>query len=160
MNTPVLCHKYIWYLVFGISWGQCRTRQQRIGPHHATQDHIRRTERQRRNPPHKRNATGTFGGEKRTHHSPAVVTPLAVSAGGGMFPEDHDRLPCGADRNGRHWLRVELSSTLLNDTTRSSRDTLRLDLGDRRRRHPRGNHLARVRANHDGRGLARGDGGA
>ena len=43
--------------------------------------------------------------EKRTHHSPAVVTPLAVSAGGprGMFPEDDDRLPCGAYRNGRHW---------------------------------------------------------
>ena len=51
--------------------------------------------------------------EKRTHHSPAVVTPLAVSAGGGMFPEDDDILPCGADRNGRHWLRVELSSILL-----------------------------------------------
>ena len=30
-----------------------------------------------------------------------------------MFPEDDDRLPCAADRNGRHWLRVELSSTLL-----------------------------------------------
>ena len=28
--------------------------------------------------------------EKCTHHSPAVVTPLAVSAGGGMFPEDDD----------------------------------------------------------------------
>ena len=46
--------------------------------------------------------------EKRIHHSPAVVTPLAVSAGGGMFPQDDDRLPCAADRNGRHWLRVEL----------------------------------------------------
>ena len=55
--------------------------------------------------------------EKRTHHSPAVVTPLAVSAGGGMFPEDDDRLPGGADRNGRHWLRVELSSTLLKYRT-------------------------------------------
>ena len=60
----------------------------------------------------------------RRRYSPADVTPLAVSAGGGMFPEDDDRLPCGADRkykiyftqqgrNGRHWLRVELSSTLL-----------------------------------------------
>ena len=55
--------------------------------------------------------------EKRTHHAPAVVTPLAVSAGGGMFSEDDDRLPCGADRNGRHWLRVELSSTLLKYRT-------------------------------------------
>ena len=44
-------------------------------------------------------------------YAPAVVTPLAVSTGGGMFPEDDDRLPCAADRNGRHWLRVELSST-------------------------------------------------
>ena len=60
--------------------------------------------------------------EKRTHHSPAVVTPLAVSAGGGMFPEDDDRLPCGADRrNGRHWLRVELSSTLLKYRTEPPR---------------------------------------
>ena len=41
----------------------------------------------------------------------AVVTPLAVSAGGGMFPEDDDRLPGGADRNGRHWLRVEFKSS-------------------------------------------------
>ena len=48
---------------------------------------------------------------------PAVVTPLAVSAGGGMFPKDDDRLPGGADRNGRHWLRVELSSTLLKYRT-------------------------------------------
>ena len=52
-----------------------------------------------------------------THHAPAVVTPLAVSAGGGMFSEDDDRLPCGADRNWRHWLRVELSSTLLKYRT-------------------------------------------
>ena len=37
--------------------------------------------------------------DKRAHHSPAVVTPLAVSAGGGMFPEDDDKLPCAADRN-------------------------------------------------------------
>ena len=33
-----------------------------------------------------------------------------------MFPED-DRLPCAADRTGRHWLRVELSSTLLKFRT-------------------------------------------
>ena len=25
-----------------------------------------------------------------------------------MFPKDTDRLPCAADRSGRHWLRVEL----------------------------------------------------
>ena len=55
--------------------------------------------------------------EKRTHHSPAVVTPLAVSAGGGMFPQHDDKLPCGADRNCRLWLRVELSSTLLECRT-------------------------------------------
>ena len=55
--------------------------------------------------------------EKRIHHSHAVVTPLAVSAGGGVFPEDDDRLPCGAYRNGRHWLRVEVSSTLLKFRT-------------------------------------------
>ena len=55
--------------------------------------------------------------EKRIHHSPAVVTPLAVSAGGDMFPEDDDRLPCTPDRNGRHWLSVELSSTLLKYRT-------------------------------------------
>ena len=42
---------------------------------------------------------------------------LAVSAGGGLFPEDDDILPCGADRNGRHWLRVELSSTLVKYRT-------------------------------------------
>ena len=28
--------------------------------------------------------------ETRTHHASAVVTPLAVSAGGGLFPEDDD----------------------------------------------------------------------
>ena len=44
-----------------------------------------------------------FAAEKRAHHAPAVVTPLAVSAGGGMFLEDDDRLPCEPDRNGRHW---------------------------------------------------------
>ena len=34
-----------------------------------------------------------------------------------MFLEDDGRLPCGADRNGQHWLRVELSSTLLKYRT-------------------------------------------
>ena len=58
-----------------------------------------------------------FAAEKRTHHSPAVVAPLAVSAGGGMFPEDDDRLPCGGYRNGRHWLRAELISTFLKYRT-------------------------------------------
>ena len=37
--------------------------------------------------------------EKRSHHTPTVVTPLAVSAGGGLFPQDGDILPGGADRN-------------------------------------------------------------
>ena len=50
-----------------------------------------------------------FAAEKRTHHSHAVVTPLAVSAGGGMFPEDDDRLLGGADRNGRHWVLLDKS---------------------------------------------------
>ena len=63
--------------------------------------------------------------------------PNTVSAGGGLFPlaaccgfdlchkyilylyfpEDDDILQCGADRNGRQWLRVELSSPLLKYRT-------------------------------------------
>ena len=38
-----------------------------------------------------------------------------------MFPEDDDRLLCAADRNGRHRLRVELSSTLLKYRTALTR---------------------------------------
>ena len=62
---------------------------------------------------------------------PRNRTPVAVVTGarshkrereappvpGGLFPEDDDILPGGADRNGRHWLRVELSSTLLKYRT-------------------------------------------
>ena len=51
--------------------------------------------------------TDTFGGGEAHSpltpgESPAEVTPLAVSAGGGILPEDDDRLSCGAARNGRH----------------------------------------------------------
>jgi hypothetical protein len=37
------------------------------------------------------------------------VTPLILSAGGAISREDDELLPCPADRNGRHWTRVELS---------------------------------------------------
>jgi hypothetical protein len=50
---------------------------------------------------------------KRAHHAPAQVTPLILSAGGAISREDDELLPCPADRNGRHWTRVELSVVLL-----------------------------------------------
>jgi hypothetical protein len=50
---------------------------------------------------------------KRAHHAPAQVTPLVLSAGGAISREDDELLPCPADRNGRHWTRVELSVVLL-----------------------------------------------
>ncbi len=43
----------------------------------------------------------------------AQVTPLILSAGGAISREDDALLPCPADRNGRHWTRVELSVVLL-----------------------------------------------
>ncbi len=48
---------------------------------------------------------------KRTKHAPAAVTPVIFSAGGGPRACD-DELPC-PDRNGRHWVRVELSTILI-----------------------------------------------
>ena len=61
--------------------------------------------------------TDTLGGGEA--HSPltCVVTPLAVSAGGGMFPEDDDRLPCAADpeRAALVTRRVELDSSEISD---------------------------------------------
>ena len=50
---------------------------------------------------------------KRSHHSPAQVTPLILSAGGAISKEDDALLPCPGDRNGRHWTRMELSTILL-----------------------------------------------
>ena len=52
--------------------------------------------------------------EKRIHHSPTVA-PLAVSAGGGMFPEDDDRLPCAPERATLVTRRVELDSSEVSD---------------------------------------------
>ena len=50
---------------------------------------------------------------KRSHYSPAQVTPLILSAGGAISKEDDALLPCPGDRNGRHWTRMELSKILL-----------------------------------------------
>lgn len=50
---------------------------------------------------------------KREHHAPAPVTPLVFGAGGAIFKDDDAALPCPGDRNGRHWMRVELSTILL-----------------------------------------------
>ena len=44
---------------------------------------------------------------KRSHHSPAQVTPLILSAGGAISKEEDVLLPCPGDRNGRHWVRIE-----------------------------------------------------
>ncbi len=49
---------------------------------------------------------------KRTKHAPAV-TPVIFSAGGGPRACDDELLPCPEDRNGRHWVRVELSTILI-----------------------------------------------
>ncbi len=50
---------------------------------------------------------------KRAHHASAQVAPLILSAGGAISREDDELLPCPADRNVRHWTRVELSVILL-----------------------------------------------
>jgi hypothetical protein len=50
---------------------------------------------------------------KRTKHVPAAVIPLIFSAGGGLRACDDELLPCPEDRNGRHWVRVELSTILI-----------------------------------------------
>jgi hypothetical protein len=50
---------------------------------------------------------------KRTKHAPAAVIPVIFSAGGGLWACDDELLPCPEDRNGRHWVRVELSTILI-----------------------------------------------
>ena len=50
---------------------------------------------------------------KRTKHAPAAVIPVIFSAGGGLRACDAELLPCPEDRNGRHWVRVELSTILI-----------------------------------------------
>jgi hypothetical protein len=46
-------------------------------------------------------------------HAPAAVIPVIFSAGGGLRACDDELLPCPEDRNGRHWVRVELSTILI-----------------------------------------------
>ena len=51
-------------------------------------------------------------------HSPATVIPIIFSAGGfsargALRACDNDLLPEPEDRNGRHWLRVELGTILM-----------------------------------------------
>ena len=38
---------------------------------------------------------------------------MIFSAGGALRGCDDELLPCLEDRNGRHWVRVELSTTLI-----------------------------------------------
>ena len=53
---------------------------------------------------------------KRIHHAPLPVIPLVYSAGGGLLDEDDKgALPAPPDHNGRHWVRVALSSVLLKN---------------------------------------------
>ncbi len=42
-----------------------------------------------------------------------TVLLLIFSAGGGLRACDDELLPCPEDRNGRHWVRVELSTILI-----------------------------------------------
>ena len=46
-------------------------------------------------------------------HSPATVLPIIFSAGGALRACDNDLLPEPEDRNGRHWMRVELGTILM-----------------------------------------------
>jgi hypothetical protein len=50
---------------------------------------------------------------KIKHHAPATVQPIVFSAGGALRECDDVLLPCPEGRNGRHWVRVEISSILL-----------------------------------------------
>ncbi len=50
---------------------------------------------------------------KRTKHAPVTVIPVIFSAGGGLRACGDELLPCPEDRNGRHWVRVELSTILI-----------------------------------------------
>ena len=46
-------------------------------------------------------------------HSPAAVTPIIFSAGGALRACDNELLPIPEDRNGQHWMRVEISTILM-----------------------------------------------
>ena len=46
-------------------------------------------------------------------HSPATVIPVIFSAGGALRACDNDLLPEPEDRNGRHWMRVELGTIMM-----------------------------------------------
>ena len=46
-------------------------------------------------------------------HDPAPVIPVIFSAGGALRACDNDLLPEPEDRNGRHWMRVELGTILM-----------------------------------------------
>ena len=51
--------------------------------------------------------------DKVTAHKPATVIPIIFSAGGALRACDNDLLPEPEDRNGRHWMRVELGMILM-----------------------------------------------
>ena len=51
--------------------------------------------------------------EKVRRHAPAVVTPVVVSAGGGVTDATDSMLPAPTGRNGRHYHRQALSGVLL-----------------------------------------------
>ena len=46
-------------------------------------------------------------------HSPAAVTPIIFSSRGALRACDNELLPIPEDRNGRHWMRVELITILM-----------------------------------------------
>ena len=58
------------------------------------------------------NALGSAQGEGRDH-DPVPVIPVIFSAGGTLRACDNDLLPEPEDRNGRHWMRVELGTILM-----------------------------------------------
>ena len=51
--------------------------------------------------------------KKVKDHSPATVIPIIFSTGGALRACDNDLLPEPEDRNGRHWMRVELGTILM-----------------------------------------------
>ena len=51
--------------------------------------------------------------DKATAHKQAPVIPVIFSAGGALRACDNDLLPEPEDRNGRHWMRVELGTILM-----------------------------------------------
>ena len=50
---------------------------------------------------------------KVRNHYPASVIPVIFGAGGALRACDNDLLPEPEDRNGRHWMRVELGMILM-----------------------------------------------